>query len=70
MKNNNDVVVVQRACRVLESDLEAMPTLQQLASELGVPAARLHRAFKRIAGRVAAAIRPRAAPRQTQSALT
>jgi AraC family transcriptional regulator of adaptative response/methylated-DNA-[protein]-cysteine methyltransferase len=50
MKNNNDVVVVQRACRVLESDFEAMPTLRQLANELGVPPARLHRAFKRIAG--------------------
>jgi len=45
-----DVKVVQRACRVLESDMEALPTLRQLADELGVPAARLHRAFKRIAG--------------------
>jgi len=45
-----DVKVVQRACRVLESDMEALPTLRQLANELGVPAARLQRAFKRIAG--------------------
>jgi AraC family transcriptional regulator, regulatory protein of adaptative response / methylated-DNA-[protein]-cysteine methyltransferase len=50
MQNTSDVKVVQRACRVLESDLEAMPTLRQLADELGVPPARLHRAFKRIAG--------------------
>ncbi len=50
MKNDTDVTVVQRACRVLESDLEAMPTLRQLAGELGVPPARLHRAFMRIAG--------------------
>lgn len=50
MNNDTDVTVVQRACRVLESDLEAMPTLRQLAGELGVPPARLHRAFKRIAG--------------------
>lgn len=50
MQNLTDVAVVQRACRVLESDLESMPTLRQLAGELGVPPARLHRAFKRIAG--------------------
>lgn len=43
-------MVVQRACRVLETDMEALPTLRQLADELGVPPARLHRAFKRIAG--------------------
>jgi AraC family transcriptional regulator of adaptative response/methylated-DNA-[protein]-cysteine methyltransferase len=43
-------MVVQRACRVLETDMEALPTLRQLADELGVPATRLQRAFKRIAG--------------------
>ena len=50
MRNENDVAVVQQACRVLESDLEAMPTLRQLAGELGVPPTRLLRAFKKIAG--------------------
>src|ERR1700687_3249463 len=45
-----DITVVRRACRLLESDVESMPTLQQLASELAIPPARLHRAFKRIAG--------------------
>ena len=44
------VAVVKRACRLLEADTETMPTLRQLASELQVPAARLLRAFKRIAG--------------------
>ena len=50
MNNNGDVGVVQRACRMLEGDIESMPTLRQLADELGVPPARLLRAFKRIAG--------------------
>ncbi|HZV79172.1 MAG TPA: methylated-DNA--[protein]-cysteine S-methyltransferase [Candidatus Binatus sp.] len=50
MRNENDVAVVKQACRVLESDLEAMPTLRQLAGELGVPPTRLLRAFKKIAG--------------------
>ncbi|MBV8280689.1 MAG: methylated-DNA--[protein]-cysteine S-methyltransferase [Candidatus Eremiobacteraeota bacterium] len=50
MQNTNDVAVVQQACRVLESDLESMPTLRQLADEIGIAPARLHRAFKRIAG--------------------
>lgn len=45
-----DIAVVQQACRVLESDIESMPTLRQLANELGVAPARLHRAFKRVAG--------------------
>jgi len=44
------VAVVKRACRLLEADTEAMPTLRQLARELDVPPAQLHRAFKRIAG--------------------
>ncbi|MBV8366259.1 MAG: methylated-DNA--[protein]-cysteine S-methyltransferase [Candidatus Eremiobacteraeota bacterium] len=44
------MAVVQQACRVLESDLESMPTLRQLAGELGVEPARLQRAFKKIAG--------------------
>jgi AraC family transcriptional regulator of adaptative response/methylated-DNA-[protein]-cysteine methyltransferase len=50
IESQGDVMVVQRACRVLETDMEALPTLRQLADELGVPAARLQRAFKRIAG--------------------
>jgi AraC family transcriptional regulator of adaptative response/methylated-DNA-[protein]-cysteine methyltransferase len=50
IESQGDVMVVQRACRVLETDMEALPTLRQLADELGVPPARLHRAFKRIAG--------------------
>lgn len=50
IESQGDVLVVQRACRVLETDMEALPTLRQLADELGVPPARLHRAFKRIAG--------------------
>src|ERR1700687_2732089 len=51
-----DITVVRRACRLLESDIESMPTLQQLASELGIPPARLHRAFKRM---------PAVSPRQS-----